>query len=124
MSDYSFDFNMVRGGTPIVTVSAIGLSFNSGARAMLGNPEKIEIGFDEDKSTIGVRAAVPNTSNPTYEFESRVKDNWVRISCKDFMKFLNQRTGLDFLKKAIQFLPVFDSDLNMLLLILDDEHRK
>ena len=124
MEGYSFDFSFVRSGTPLVTLSAIGIAFNAGSRSLLGYPEQVEIGFDEKAMAIGVRPHADNSSNPSYEFETRVKDEWVRISMRDFMRFLSQRSGIDFVDRATQFIPEYDEDSNTLVVIVDREHIK
>ena len=44
MAEYHFDFSFVRSGPPVVTLSATGIAFNAGARALLGHPDQIDIG--------------------------------------------------------------------------------
>lgn len=124
MAGFEFDFSFVRSGSPIVTFSAIGLSFNAGARGMLGYPARVDIGYDEKANAIGVRAHTDGSEVQAYEFESRVKDNWVRISAKDFMRYLSQKSGIDFITKSKQFLPFFDDDNKMLIVMIDKEHLK
>ena len=110
MSAYNFDFSFARLGTPVVTLSATGIAFNTGARNLLGFPEKVDI---DD-----------NGANNSYEFESREKDGWVRINAKDFSRYLEQQTGIKFRERAKQFLPEFDRESGMLIVILDEEHLK
>lgn len=124
MGDFNFDFNFVKTGTPLVTLSSIGIAFNVGARNMLGNPDSINIGFDESRNAIAVRSSDSDSEAPSYEFAGREKDGWVRISMRDFMKYLSQRTGIDFLSKAVQFIPEYNTSLQMLVLIVDSDHRK
>ncbi len=125
MVDYNFDFSFARSGTPVVTLSATGIAFNAGARSLLGFPQKIDIGYDTQAKVIGVRAHSGGAGTPEpYEFEPREKDGWVRINAKDFSRYLEQQTGIKFRKKATQFLPEFDSETGMLIVILDEEHLK
>lgn len=124
MANFNFDYSFVKGGSPIITLSAIGLAFNAGSRSLLDHPEKIDIGYDEKVNAIGIRAHDESSDSPSYLFESRVKDNWVRISMKDFMKYLSQRSGIDFLTKAIQFIPTMDDETKTLIVIVDEEHAK
>jgi hypothetical protein len=125
MSTYNFDFNFVKGGAPIVTLSAVGLAFNAGARSMLEYPASVEIGFDEHNNVIAVKKHDIESSNKAYQFESRVKANWIRISMRDFMKYLSLKTGIDFLSKAVQFIPERDKENpKMILIIVNKEHAK
>ena len=93
MTDYSFDFNFVKAGAPIVTLSSLGIAFNKLSRSMLGNPERINIGYDEAAHAIGVQAHLEYSDLPSYEFEPRVKHDWIRIGCKDFISYLSAQTG-------------------------------
>lgn len=124
MNGFSFDFSFIKSGTPIVTLSAVGMAFNAGSRSLLGNPQQVEIGFDEKALAIAVRPHADGSPAPEYEFEGRAKDGWVRISMRDFMRFLSQRSGIDFLEKAVQFIPEYDATTNMLVIIVDTEHAK
>lgn len=120
---YQFDFSFVRSGAPIVTLSATGLAFNSVVRSMLHFPEKIDIGYDEAANAIGVCAHRDEHGGKPYVFEGRQKDGWVRISCRDFMRYLSAKTGIDF-SKAIQFIPQYLEDEKMLVVIVDNQHMK
>lgn len=102
MPAYKFDFSFVKGGSPVVTLSSIGLAFNTGARSMLGYPEKVEIGYDEQQKAIAIRPYSGDDKTPSYDFETRQQNGWVRIGAKDFMKYLSIQTGIDFITKAIQ----------------------
>ena len=125
MATYNFDFSFARSGTPVVTLSATGISFNTGARSLLGFPQRVDIGYDAQAKVIGVRPhAESNDATEPYEFEPREKDGWVRINAKDFSRYLEQQTGMKFREKAKQFLPEFDEDTGMLIVVLDEEHLK
>lgn len=124
MTNYSFDFSFIKSGAPIITLSAFGISFNRLSRSMLGFPEKINIGFDENAKAIGIRAHIEGSSLVNYEFESRVKNDWIRIGCKDFIKYLSSITKIDFSDKAKQFVAEYDEDTKTLIVIVDEEHMK
>ena len=123
-NDFNFNFEFVKAGAPIVTISSLGLAFNSLSRSLLDKPEEIEIGFDEDRKAIGVRAHNPNSKTSSYTFESKEKYGWVRVGCKDFVRYLSKLTGFNFDEGAIQFLASFDDSSNMLIIIVDEEHTK
>lgn len=124
MSGYNFDFNFVRGGAPIVTFSSIGLAFNAGARSLLGYPKQVDIGYDERAKALAIRPHEEQSEAPAYDFEIREKNGWIRISMRDFMKFLSLRSGIDFLSKAVQFIPEFDEEAGMLIVPVDELHMK
>ena len=121
---YNFDFSYLKNGSPIVTLSSFGIAFNKGAIEVLGTPEQVLIGYDQDAHAIGIRAKREGTSAPVYDFASRVKNDWLRIGSKDFMKHLSRTSGIDFLTKSKQFLADFDSDTQTLVVIVDEAHLK
>lgn len=124
MAEYHFDFSFIRSGPPVVTLSATGIAFNAGARALLGHPDQIDIGYDAQAKAIGVCAHNPTSNSEPFEFEGREKDGWVRINAKDFSRYLEQQTGMKFREKAKQFLPEFDENSKMLIVVLNEEHLK
>lgn len=121
---YNFDFNYIRSGTPIVTLNSLGIAFNRASIELLGNPQKVLVGYDVTARVIGVKAATEEENELAYEFATRMKYDWVRIGCKDFIKKLAIDTEMNFDKKAIQFIATYDSDLQMLIVPIDEKHRK
>lgn len=121
---YNFDFNYIKRGAPIVTLSSLGISFNRASVDLLGNPEKVLVGYDVDAHVIGVKPAEDETKGITYVFATRMKNDWVRIGCRDFVKKLAIDTEMGFDKKAIQFIATYDTDLQMLIIPIDEKHRK
>lgn len=122
--DFNFNFSYLKNGSPIVTISSLGLAFNKGAIDLLGNPKQIIIGYDEKRHAIGVKDRGDNIDAPYYEFSSRIKNDWIRIGAKDFAKYLSKVTQIDFLTKAKQFIPEFDDESKTLIVIVDHEHLK
>lgn len=120
---FNFNFSFVRSGPPVVTFSNTGLAFNPIVRSMLGYPDFIDVGYDEGANVLGICAHRQEHGGKPYEFETREKDGWVRISCRDFMRYLSQRNNMDF-TKAKQFIPEFDSETQMLIIHIDEEHIK
>ncbi|WP_312643597.1 hypothetical protein [Hydrogenoanaerobacterium sp.] len=124
MSDYNFNFEYVNAGAPIVTLSALGIAFNQLSRSLLGYPELINIGFDEEKLTIGIKPHNPQSKIKSYEFEKKEKNGWVRIGCRDFSRHLSKISNIDFISKAQQFIASYDDEQKMLIVIVDNEHLK
>ncbi|MBQ6272808.1 MAG: hypothetical protein IJK63_01135 [Oscillospiraceae bacterium] len=123
--DFLFDFTYLKNGSPIVTLSALGLAFNKGAIDMLGAPDEVVVGYDEKRRAIGIRQATNEPpAIPRYKFADRAKNDWVRIGAKDFTKYLARISGIDFLSKAKQFVPLFDEDTRTLIVIVDEAHLK
>lgn len=120
---YNFDFDYIKNGTPIVTLSPLGIAFNRASGEILGNPEKILIGYDVVSHAIGIKTANYGDNN-AYVFAARAKNDWIRIGCRDFIKKLAVDTEMEFDKKAVQFIAIFDSELSMLIIHIDEKHRK
>ena len=93
---FNFDWNYVAAGAPYITISELALGFNTPSVSLLGNPEEVVVGFDEQTLTIGVKKYDGNENVKAYKFYSRMKNGWVRIGCKDFIKYLSTLTGLQF----------------------------
>lgn len=93
---FNFNWNAVSGGAPYVTVSNIAIAFNSVSIERLGSPEKIIIGFDEENCVIGIKAYCGEVGAKPYDFSTRIKSGWVRIGCRDFVKYLSALTGQSF----------------------------
>lgn len=121
---YNFDFTYLKNGSPIVTLSSFGIAFNKGAIESLGTPEQIIIGFDPDACAIGIQARDEETTAPSYEFARRIKNDWIRIGAKDFMKHLSRVSGIDFLTKSKQFVADFDPKTKTLVVVVDEDHLK
>ena len=121
---YNFDFSNLKNGAPAVTLSSFGIAFNKGAIESLGVPDQVIIGYDQEKQAIGVRARGDDTDSPYYDFAPRVKNDWIRIGAKDFMKYLSRISRIDFLSKAKQFIAEFDEETQTLVIVIDEEHLK
>lgn len=124
MDNFNFNFEFIGSGAPIVTLSSLGIAFNPVCRAMLNYTEKVNIGFDEKKMAIGVKAHNPDTQVKAFEFESRVRNGWIRIGARDYVKYLALISKIDFTNKAKQFIATFDEENKMLIVIIDEEHMK
>jgi len=98
---YSFRWSSVELETPmLISISKLGISLNLTSINAIGSPEKVIIGFDEEAKVLGVAAASLDTPKDikTYSLctESRKGNAWIRIGCKNFIKYLTQQTGNDF----------------------------
>lgn len=121
---YNFDFSYLKNGSPLVTLSSFGIAFNKGAIDSLGRPDQVIIGFDQENKAIGVRARSETSSIPGYDFAPRIKNDWIRIGAKDFMKYLSRVSGIDFLSKSKQFVAEFDEQTQTLIVVIDEGHLK
>jgi hypothetical protein len=110
---FNFNWSAVGGGAPYVTISTISIAFNSVSVGKLGNPEKVIIGFDENQCAIGVKAYSGESNIKPYDFAGKIKNGWVRIGCRDFIKYLNTLTDIDF-NPAKRYIAGFDEELEAL----------
>ena len=116
---FNFDWNYVSAGAPYITISELALGFNTPSISLLGNPEKVVVGFDEKTLTIGVKKYDGNENVKSYKFYSRIKNGWVRIGCKEFIKYLSKLTNLQF-SPAIRYVAKYDSEEQILYISVLD----
>lgn len=116
---FNFDWNYVAAGAPYITISELALGFNTPSISLLGNPEEVIVGFDDQTMTIGVKQYDGSENAKTYKFYSRMKNGWVRIGCKDFVKYLSSLTGLKF-SPAIRYVAKFDAEEKILYISVLD----
>jgi hypothetical protein len=105
--EYNFNWNYITSGAPYVTISKFGISMNGAVIQMLQKPDKIMMGFDVNARVIGIKPYCGEEDVSTYEFKNKIRNNWIRIGCKDFVKHLSHMTGIDF-EKSKKFLASFD----------------
>jgi len=115
---YNFNWSSVAGGAPFVTFSSLGIAFNSVSIEKLGSPQYIMVGFDEENLVIGIRAYDRSENIKPYEFSSRIRNGWIRIGCKEFIKYLQKLTGIDY-TIAKKHVATFDSDTRTLIVELE-----
>lgn len=116
---FNFDWNYVAAGAPYITISELALGFNTPSISLLGNPEEVMIGFDDQAMTIGVKKYDGNENVKSYKFYSRMKNGWVRIGCKEFIKYLSSLTGLEF-SPAIRYVAKYDEQEEILYISVMD----
>lgn len=117
---FNFNWNAVSGGAPYVTISTISIAFNSVSIDKLGDPRKVIVGFDEERCAIGVKAYSNEPNIKPYDFANRVKNGWVRIGCRDFIKYLSALTGIEF-SPAKKYVARYDIK-KQVLFVLVNEH--
>lgn len=110
---FNFDWNLVSAGAPYITISDLGIGINLPAAALLGNPDTVIVGFDEQKMALGIKKPDGIQNAKTYKFCSRLKNGWIRIGCKDFIKYLSMLSGLKF-NPAIRFIAHYDEAEDLL----------
>lgn len=117
---FNFDWNYISAGAPYVTISELGLAFNTPSISLLGNPEDVVVGFDVNQMTIGIKDATGLSDVKSYKFFSRIRSGWVRIGCKDFVKYLSAISGIQF-SPAKKFVARFDKEEQILYITVDEK---
>lgn len=117
---FNFNWNAVSGGAPYVTVSAISIALNSASIDKLGNPKQVVVGFDEEQRAIGIKAYTDEANVKPYDFADRVKNGWVRIGCRDFVKYLSALTGIKF-TPAKKYVAQYDANDKLLYILVSGE---
>ncbi len=121
--DYKFDWNCVSSGGPCVTISELTISFNQSAAAMLNTPEEVAIGFDKEKLIIGITDVKNVTTSKSYKFAGKQNNGWIRIGCKDFIRFLSKLSGKSF-SPAKRFYPRMDEDGRVMIISINEEEEE
>jgi hypothetical protein len=117
--NFSFDWQYVSHGTPYVTLAELGISFNTPSIDLLEKPKKIDVGFDKANLVIGFKAHDESSFSKGYDFAPRIKSEWVRIGCKDFIRELTKLTNISF-KPAKKFVAQKDEQSNIVFISLKD----
>ncbi|MEW6573751.1 MAG: hypothetical protein AB1374_08985 [Bacillota bacterium] len=104
-------------GTPIVSLAEYGLVFNKAASELLGNPNKIKLGFDKKNLIIAV-ASADNDDSSALQFYGKERKGFTRINCKDFVRFITRYFPDINLVKAIRFLARMDKEEGILVVDL------
>lgn len=68
-----FDWNYIPAGAPYLTIGTLGISLNSAVLSLLGNPNKILLGFDPEAMAIGVKPYEGELGVKPYDIGGRVK---------------------------------------------------
>ena len=120
---FNFDWNCVSSGAPYISINETGLALNTPAIDLLNCPENVIVGFDEANMTIGLMDARNNSKVKSYKFKSRIRNGWVRIGCKDFVKYLSELSGIDF-SSARKFVARYDSSSGLLYVTVNKQSVK
>ena len=117
---FNFNWSAVSGGAPYVTLTSLGISLNSFSIAKLGTPQKVIVGFDEERCVIGIKAYADEPDIKPYDFSEKVKNGSIRLGCRDFIKYLSGLTGIDF-TKAKRYVASFDAGDGVLAVHVKEE---
>jgi hypothetical protein len=118
---YNFWWTAPSGGVPIISIANYGITFNSGAIEMLGRPQAVLIGYDEENRVLGIKPLQDSeAAHPkAFRFIERERQGYVRIGCKDFVKLLASRTERDFTMTTRYAARRLDESDNLFIVALD-----
>ncbi len=117
--EYNFVWTAPSGGAPVVSVASYGITFNGVVIEMMHRPNKIMMGYDDGKKVVGFKAIYKSEgeNEKCFPFIERERNGYVRLGNKDFVKYLANRTGLDF-KKSTRYIGVWDEEQKLLTINL------
>jgi hypothetical protein len=120
--NYSFKWYKPSVGTPIVSVADYGITFNRAAAEEMGNPERIQIGFDENLRLIGVKPIHDSgeEDKDSLPFAGRERNGFTRVNSKDFIRFITRFCPDLKFDRAIRCLARWDEQLGILIVDLNN----
>lgn len=72
---------------------------------------------------IGIMPHDGNKNVKLYKFSGRMKNSWVRIRCKDFIKYLSSLAGKNF-SPVIRYVAKHNEEDNLLYISILDNNGK
>jgi len=94
---YNFNWNIIRAGRPKITLSKQSVMFNGAVISILGNPERIIIGYDCEKCIIGLKDYGGEQGVPTFSMKTKRRisqSGWAKIGCQKFAATIERTTGI------------------------------
>jgi len=109
-------------GAPVVSLAEYGITFNNGAIEIMGKPEYVILGYNEEKKLIGVKPCDENEENKI-EFYKKIRNKYIRLANKDFIRFLKSRISEDIKieNKAKRYVAKWDKVEKILYIDLNNQ---
>jgi len=109
-------------GAPIVSLAEYGITFNIGSIEIMGKPEYVMLGYDEEENLIGVKPCDENKEN-RMEFYKKFRNKYIRLANKDFIRFLKSRINEDIKieAKAKRYVAKWDKVEKILYIDLNNQ---
>jgi len=96
----------------MVSMAEYGLTFNRAAVEALGKPSGVRLGFDKVHKKIVVKpvdeVSEGEEKTSALPFAERERDGYVRISNKDFIRFVVRYCPELNLRKSVRFTAIWD----------------
>jgi len=109
-------------GAPIVSLAEYGITFNIGAIEIMGKPDYVMLGYDEEENLIGVKPCNENEKN-RIEFYKKIRNKYIRLANKDFIRFLKSNINKDIKieAKAKRYVAKWDKVEKILYINLNNQ---
>lgn len=109
-------------GTPIVSIAEYGITFNRAAAEEMGNPLRIQIGFDENLKIIGVKPLheEDEEDKDSLPFAGKERNGFTRVNNKDFIRFIARYCPDLKFDRAVRCLSKWDENTGLLLVDLNN----
>lgn len=109
-------------GAPIVSLAEYGITFNIGAIEIMGKPDYVMLGYDEEENLIGVKPCNKNEEN-RIEFYKKIRNKYIRLANKDFIRFLKSNINKDIKieAKAKRYVAKWDKVEKILYIDLNNQ---
>jgi hypothetical protein len=102
---------------PSVSIASYGFTFNSGSLQFFREIPSVLLGYDSTQKKVYVKLLRDRdeTAFSIPELDERTRS--IRISCRDFVQFLQVKTKLDF-EKPVKYFADWDEESNLLIVDL------
>ena len=109
-------------GAPIISLAEYGITFNIGAIEIMGKPDYIMLGYDEEENLIGVKPC-DETEENRIEFHKKMKNKYIRLANRDFIRFLKSIISKDIKieSKAKRYVAKWDKEEKILYIDLNSQ---
>ena len=115
-----FDWYDPDTGAPIISIASYGINFSSGAIDVLGKPAYIKIGIDSENNILGIKP-LQHEEDGVIKFINRERQGNVRITSKDFIRFIKSKLDEDIIKDSAQkYLGKWDKNNQILIINLEE----
>lgn len=128
---YEFEWYDPNLGAPIVSLAEYGLTFNRAAVEMLSKAAKVMLGFDRRHKVIAVKPISEHdaeNADRAIDFANRERNGYVRISSRDFIRFVARYCPEIDVKHTVRYPAIWDEtnaamliDLNRPIATMGDE---
>jgi len=117
---FEFEYFNPALGAITVSIAEYGLTFSKAAVEVLGKPQYVMLAYDKNKRIVGV-IPVDETEDKKIEFISKMKNGYVRINNKDFVRFLMKHfpdAPQMFSKKSNRYFSYWEDESSALIVDL------